>query len=399
MGMIPLTSEQARRFILLKQGLIGDRRFFGKFGALDFICSAGCLQFDPIDVCGRNAEIVLHARVEGFKKSMLNELLYTDRLLFDFPDKNLAILPMELWPYFERFRHAGSENIKNYPEIIDKTVALRDYIKKHGAICSDDVSLDGEISWQSAIHWSGSNKVSRSVLEQMYSSGDLVIYKKNGTRKYYDLSERHVPPDILAAEDPILDEHEHKSWRVLRRIGAVGLLWNRASDAWLNIWGLKSAERNLIFTELLEAGKIIKIGVSGISEPFFCLAGDKPLLEQSCSEEQLAVRCELIAPLDNMLWDRRLIKALFGFSYTWEIYTLPEKRHYGYYTLPILYGESFVGRIEAHADKKAKLLEIKKIWLEPNFVPHSDFELALGKCLMRFAEFNDCEEYKKQSCL
>ena len=393
--MVQLTLEQARRFILVKQGLLGDKRLAGKSGALSFIRSAGCLQFDPIDVCGRNAEIVLHARVEGFKKSMLNELLYTDRLLFDFPDKNLAILPIELWPYFERFRHAGRENIQSYPEMDDKIAVLRDYIEKYGAICSDDVSLDGEISWQSAIHWSDSRKVSRSVLEQMYSSGDLVIKNKNGTRKYYDLSERHVPSDILAAVDPLPDEHHHKSWRILRRIAAVGLLWNRSSDAWLNIWGLKSAERNLIFTELLEAREIIKIGVSGISEPLFCLAADKPLLEQICVEEQFALRCELIAPLDNMLWDRRLIQVLFGFYYTWEIYTPPEKRRYGHYTLPMLYGDSFAGRIEARANKKVKILEINAIWLEPGFVTHTDFELALEKCLMRFAEFNGCEEYKK----
>jgi uncharacterized protein YcaQ len=89
--MIKLTNTQARQFLLLNHGLLGEYIFTGKQGALEFVRQAGCIQFDPIDVCGRNADLVLQSRVKGYKKTMLDELLYKDRILVDYPDKNLAI--------------------------------------------------------------------------------------------------------------------------------------------------------------------------------------------------------------------------------------------------------------------------------------------------------------------
>ena len=109
------------------------------------------------------------------------------------------------------------------------------------AQCSDELPIAGSIHWHSSIHWSGNwqggTKAARSVLEQLYSTGELVIHHKNGTRKYYDLAEKHIPAETLNAPDPIPDGFLHKKWRVLRRIGAVGLMWNRPSDACLyGIW-------------------------------------------------------------------------------------------------------------------------------------------------------------------
>ncbi|MDD4495589.1 MAG: crosslink repair DNA glycosylase YcaQ family protein [Eubacteriales bacterium] len=102
--MITLTSRQARQFMLLKQGLLGEYKFAGKQGILNFIRQTGCIQFDPIDICGRNAELTLQSRVKGFTKDLLDDLLYKDRLLLDHPDKNISIILTENWPYFERWR-------------------------------------------------------------------------------------------------------------------------------------------------------------------------------------------------------------------------------------------------------------------------------------------------------
>ena len=102
--MKELTKEQARRFILAKQGLLGRYRFSGKAGALCYIRQAGCIQYDPVDVCGKNAELTLQSRVRGFRKSMLQELLYQDRKLVDYADKELSIWPAEDWPYFSPYR-------------------------------------------------------------------------------------------------------------------------------------------------------------------------------------------------------------------------------------------------------------------------------------------------------
>ena len=94
-----LSNKQARQFILLKQGLIDNYKFSSKQGVIDFIKQAGCIQFDPIDICGKNAELVLQSRVKGFKKIMLYDLLYENRKLVDYFDKNLSIISIDDWKY------------------------------------------------------------------------------------------------------------------------------------------------------------------------------------------------------------------------------------------------------------------------------------------------------------
>jgi hypothetical protein len=392
--MMILTRRQARQFLLLKHGLLDDYRFTGKAGVLNFVRQVGCIQYDPVDVCGKNAELVLQSRVEGFNKAMLEELLYVDRKLVDYPDKNLAIFSVADWPYFERYRQVSRHNAARYPKLAAGIKSVRNFIAANGPVCSDDLKLDGELTWRSAIHWSGSNKLSRAVLEQMYSTGDLIIHHKKNTRKYYDLAERHIPAGLLSVPEPLPDELEHRKWRVLRRIGAVGLLWNRPSDAWLNIWGLKSGERNEIFRHLVVENKILEVTVEGLKDVLYFRAEDLPLLEAARQNRKHRSRCELIAPLDNFIWDRKLIRALFGFSYTWEIYTPPSKRLYGSYVLPILYGEELIGRVEATADRKTKTLVVKNLWYEESAQKVSKLPASIDNCLKRFAVFNGCEMIK-----
>lgn len=388
--MIQLTLRQGRQFILMKHGLVGEHQYTGKAGALEFIRNNSCIQFDPIDICGKNPELVLQSRVKGFKKEMLRDLLYKDRLLFDYPDKNLAIIPIEYWPYFERYRQASRRNAEKYEEMNTLSKQVHSYIEDHGAVCSNDLKLDGEIRWQSAIHWSGGNNLTRSVLEQMYSTGELIVHHKKGTRKYYDLAQRHIPEDLLNAPEPLPCEFEHQKWRVLRRIGTLGLMWNKSSDAWLNIWGLKTEERNKVFQQLLNEHKIFEVTIEGQKDIFYCCAENMPMMETVLQSPKLKPRCELIAPLDNFMWDRRIIKALFDFDYTWEIYTPLHKRKYGHYVLPLLYGEGFIGRGEIIADRETKTLMVKNIWYENHVKQTKKLESAVNKCLDRFRVFNDC---------
>ncbi len=391
--MITLTNLQARQFLLCKHGLLGEYRFTGKQGALDYIRQTGCIQFDPVDSCGKNAELVLQSRVKGFTKKMLDELLYTDRSLFDFPDKNLSIIPTEDWPYFERYRTAAREGGLRFKLMRELERQAKDYIEANGAVSSDDLPLSGQpekINWRSAIHWSGATNAARAVLEQLYSTGEFVIHHKKGARKYYDLSEKHIPGEILNAPDPLPDNLEHQKWRVLRRIGAVGLLWNRPSDAWLNIWELKAPKRNEVFEQLLGEGKIFAVQVEGLKDTLYCRAEDIPLLEDVLQNNEYKPRCEFIAPLDCLMWDRKLIKALFGFEYTWEIYTPADKRKYGFYVLPIIYGSSFIGRVEAMNERKVKILVVRNIWYEDGVKRTKKLQAAISSCIKRLAVFNEC---------
>lgn len=389
-----MTNRQARRFLLLKQGLLGDHRFAGKEGALAFVKQAGCIQFDPVDVCGRNAELTLQSRVKGFKKKTLEELLYKDRLLVDYPDKELSIFPADDWPYFAEYRKRSFEHGRQFEGLPELEEFAEEYIGTHGPVSADSLPIDGEIFWHSAVHWSGhwhgKSKAARSVLEQMYTDGRLVIHHKAGSRKFYDLSEKHIPESILHAENPCPDEFSHIKWRVLRRIGAVGMLHERRSDAFLGI-PMTTEQRKLAFSELEREGRIVPVHVEGMKAPLYALSADMPLIEEAISDTLFKERCEFLAPLDPFLWDRKLIKELFGFEYSWEIYTPAEKRRYGYYVLPVVYGEGLIGRIEAAARYKEKKLAVKNIWLEDGIKSTKKLSKAIDGAMKRFARFNLCE--------
>lgn len=392
--MTELTKSQAQQFLLAKQGLLGSYRFSGKMGAYDYVRQAGCIQFDPVDVCGKNAELTLQSRVKGFRKSMLAELLYKDRLLVDYADKELSIWPAEDWPYFAPYRDRSRALGATFPGLGELEQEALAYIRANGPVSSDTLPIGGEIVWYSSMHWSGAwykkSKAARAVLEQLYTDGALVIHHKNGSRKYYDLAERHLPAPLLTAENPCVDDEALLCWRVLRRIGAVGLLWDKNTPAFLGI-DLKADKRREVFSTLEERGAILPARVEGVKPGFYYLAEDEPLMQAVLAgTADLKPRMAFLAPLDPLFWDKALVAALWDFRYAWEIYTPADKRQYGYYTLPILWGSRFIGRIETAADPKSGTLHVKHVWLESGVRHSKKLQRALDQTLRRFAAFNDC---------
>ena len=392
--MLTVTPDQARQFILLRQGLLGEHRFIGKNGAYQYVRQAGCIQFDPVDVCGRNAELTLQSRVKSITRKTLGDLLYRDRLLVDYSDKELSIWPSEDWPYFADYRERSIEHGKQFPgipELEEKAVA---YIRKHGPVSSDTLPIKGTIFWHSSMHWSGhwdkDSLAARSVLEQLYTDGVLLIHHKTGSRKYYDLADKYLPPELLSAPNPCPDEASWLCWRVKRRIGAVGLLWNRNSTAWLGI-NMTTEQRNASFDRLEKDGIITPVQVEGIRFPLYMLTEDLPLLASvTAGQASLKPRLEFLAPLDPMLWDRKLIEAVWGYRYSWEIYTPVVKRKYGYYVLPVLWGDRLIGRIEPKADRKAKTLTVQNVWLEPGVRRTKKLSGQIDRAVQRLARFNGC---------
>lgn len=371
--------------MLTRQGLAGARRFRGVKGVTEYVRSVGCVQFDPVDVCGRSAEIALGSRVEGFTKQLLADALYQRRELIDFFDKNLCIMPIEDWPCFERVRAAHRAWERSHAEIEAVRGRVRELIGERGPLCSADLDMPQKVSW----YWSDT-RLARAALEHMYFTGELAVHHKRGGVKYYDLAERLIPREILTRPDPWPDEHDHLKWRALRRIGAVGLMWERASDAWLCMEGFKAAERARTFAELLAEGRLIQLEVEDMRWPLYMRAEDAPLMEMCLAGAQEDMRVELLAPLDCMLWDRRLIAALFDFEYKWEIYTPAAQRRYGYYVLPLLCGERFIGRAELTCDRGRAALVVRHIWYEEGRAPGAEEGRALRECIERFARFNDC---------
>ena len=172
------------------------------------------------------------------------------------------------------------------------------------------------------------------------------------------------------------------------------MLWNKPSDAWLGIDGLKAANRSNIFKKLCEEEKIIEILVEDLPDTFYCLSEDRPIIDMVLSNAEFEDRTEFIAPLDNILWDRKLIKKIFDFEYKWEIYTPIAKRKYSYYVLPVLYGDSFIGRIEIVNDKKLKQLVVKNFWVEDTMANHHRLNGNIHDCLKRFSKFSECDSIK-----
>ncbi|MBQ7654898.1 MAG: YcaQ family DNA glycosylase [Clostridia bacterium] len=397
--MLTITRDQAKRFMLSKQGLLGQYRFLGKDGAYQYVRQVGCIQFDPVDVCGRNAELTLQSRVKGFRKQTLDDLLYKDRLLVDYSDKELAIWPREDWPYFAGYRERSAAHGRGFagiPELEEQAVA---YIRAHGPVSSDTLPIDGKIVWHSSMHWSGNwhgeSNAARSVLEQLYTDGTLLIHHKIGSRKFYDLADKYFPRELLDAPNPCGDEAAFLQWRVKRRIGAVGLLWNLRSDAWLGI-DMNNDQRKAAFERLEAAGEIVPVKAEGIHAPLYLLAVERPLMEAVLADQvDTKPRLEFLAPLDPMLWDRKLIAALWDYQYSWEIYTPPEKRKYGCYVLPMLYGQNLIGRIEAVADRKTGALTVKNLWFEPGVRLTKKLADSIEKAVRRLAKFNDCGEIRR----
>jgi uncharacterized protein YcaQ len=330
--------------------------------------------------------------VEGFTKEMLEELLYEERRLIDYFDKNLSIFPVEDFPVFvsekpsggyaEAYDARGGDAVQQIKPHIRKLIAER------GHVSAKEVDVDEKIVW----HWGALTSLPRAALESMYFRGELIIHHKTGMNKSYAFAKDHLSAKVLNAPSPFRTEEERQAWLVKRRIGSVGMLWNRTSDAFLGL-RLKTDQRAAAFGKLLADGEIFEAGVKGIKEPLYIREDERDELEEVLSGKEYSSRAEFIAPLDSLLWDRRLIEALFGFVYRWEIYTPQEKRKYGPYTLPFLYGDNFAGRVDI--TRRGRAILINQVWTENGKPLTGRIKAAFEECAKRFAEFNDCERIEK----
>lgn len=386
MSEFRITKEQACAFLTEYHGLNAPYIYEGKEGIMKYFQKTGCIQFDTLNVVGRNPDLVLQSRVKKYKSRLLQELLYKDRRLVDEWDKEMSIYPVEDWPFFERNRQAALHRYGTIEAIQAELPYVREAIDRKGPVTSSDLEHDQIIDWS----WAPT-RLSRAILESMYHWGELIVYDKAGARKLYDFADKHISRALLEKEDPNPSLLQYHKWHILRRIGAVGLLWNKASDAWLGIKGMKSQERNEAFRELLEEGSILPVQVDGLKLPLFIKKEELPLLNKVLSENAVKPRATVLAPLDNLLWDRKLIQELFGFEYRWEVYKPAAERKYGYYVLPVLYGGRFVGRFEPVLDKSEGTLVIKNWWWENGVKPNQKLQQELRKCIKGFADFTEAK--------
>lgn len=348
---------------------------------MGFVRLAGSIQFDPLDICGRNTELALHARVQGYTQQTLWDLLYRERKLVDYFDKELCIFTADDWPKFARTRAHRSTYQRSFEKIEPAIPAMLDALRTRGPASAKELNDGKTVHW----YW-GKTNLARATLEYLYYAGIVGIAFKQGAIKSYDLIERLLPQALVDAPDPFPDEGAFQRFLLLRRMGAIGLLWNRASSAWLGLGDFKAPQRRHAFDTLLKAGDILPVRIEGLKDTFYIRAEEAPAL--ACIQAE-APRCEALPPLDNLLWDRKLIEAIFGFSYTWEAYTPVHKRVYGHYVLPLLYGDRFIARVEPVFDRALQKLTVRNIWPEQGIdIRQNPYRDAIAGCMDRLETLN-----------
>jgi uncharacterized protein YcaQ len=405
---LTLSQQETRQFLLAHQRLLPPRSLQGKAGLLEFIKHVGCIQFDPLNVVGRNPDLVLQSRVAEYRPEMLEQLLYQDRQLLDGWDKMAAIYSLSDWPYFTRHRnymierhiHSDQSPLRVAMEV-KTAVSERDIpeglleqqnnslgltwekvresvlaaIREHGPLSSNELKDDTTIDWS----WGKPTRLSKAAMETLYATGDLIIHHRSGTRRYFDLAERHIPAKIYYTPEPNTNDQDYQDWHMLRRIGGIGLAHPRSADHWLGILGVKSQQRTTTVHRLVEQGELVAAAVEGVPEQTFLMrTADLQVLEdlqstQSTDPPQAAV----IAALDNLIWDRQLIRWIFDFDYIWEVYKPKAKRKYGYYVLPVILGDRFIARFDSSFDKQKPILTINNWWWEDGVNINEEIETAL----------------------
>ncbi|MBE6059418.1 MAG: winged helix-turn-helix domain-containing protein [Clostridium sulfidigenes] len=396
MKKITMSKGELRKFLVMYQGLSSPKSFNGEEGIKSFINRVGCIQYDPLNMVGRNADLVLQSRVENYNPMMLETLLYNKRELIDGWDKMMAIYSVNDWPYFARVRLRRKEEIervlhhRNSIEAINYVGVAKEYIEKNGATLPSKLDL-GRV--ESGV-W-GHGKLSSATMDYMWNSGTLGIKEKKNTQKIYDLIEKLLPKEILEMKDPFNSDDDFYKWYFKRRIGSIGIYWERNGEGWLGHFVSDKNLRKKILKELLEDGELILVKVEGLNETFYIRADDTSMLDNLNSS--IDKKASFLAPLDNLLWDRKLVKDIFDFEYSWEVYKPVSKRQYGYYVLPVLYGDKLVARFEPEIHRGNEPLIIKNWWWEENYQVTEEVIVAMMGCFERFCKYLKADGLEESS--
>jgi hypothetical protein len=312
----------------------------------------GYVQIDPINVCGRMHDLILRNRVAGYREGDLMRFLHGDasaplapaaRSAFEhhLPSQQSILVAFELeaWPHLQAANRARTKRGGAWSGKLDaRQRRLAEHIlaeiAARGPLCSDDLD-DAQRDHQG---WGAGATLAKTTLQKLFFHGRLLIAKRVNQRRYYDLPERVLPAATLALPEPTA----------------------RASDRWFAT--LKLRQRRLVAlkrTELPLVEDLVQpIAIEGCG-PLYCLRTDLALLDEiAAAPTHEPPPPLLVAPLDPLIYDRRLTARLWDLDYTWEVYTPAAKRTRGYYALPILSGHEFVGHIDPKADRDARKLRV-----------------------------------------
>ena len=403
MNPISISQRTARRFILGVQALWPGRRFRGKGDVTAALHQMEALQLDPLNVIARSQDIALWGRVLDYRPEHLYRVAYNERRFFDYGG-SLYLYPMSELPYWRLHMRRRGEHGRWGPDFAHKHADLLDYLRDELRTNGPRGNRDFKGAPVSG-NYRG-RKDTSIALYYLWLTGETMIHHRQGFDRYYDLRERVAPPEF----DYAATEQEAEAYFARKNIAFLGLMrekrWRTSfSDDIQRVVSLEEASQRL--SALYEQNVIAPVAVEGSQERWIVLVEDLPLLESLEAGKIPSIwkplgpttqdEVTFLAPLE-IVSARGRAKQVFDFEYVWEVYKPVEQRRWGYYVLPILYGDDLVARLDPKLDRKTMTLHINGFWLE-EALPVNDpaFADALGKGLARFASFVEARQVNIES--
>jgi uncharacterized protein len=383
--------DAARRLQIEKQGVGAPPKRVTKKSIEGVVNRVGCLQIDTINVVERAHYFTLWTRLGQYKKEDLYKLAYDDRRIFEGWGHAMCYMPMDHYRYLiaankERARsrviHTGWFS-RVEPEVVD---AALERVTKEGPLGSSD--FEGKKPSKGWWGW----KPQKRALEALFSSGDLMVTRRDGFQRIYDLTENVLPGWIDTTEPT---DEERNRFFALRTLGSLGATKPADIKSYYHNWCVKLAlttkEIQALLEGLVEEGEVARLSVEEHKQHYYCLAGDASRLDE-LEHDWGYGGVRFVNYFDSLLWQADRLDAFFGFERALEVYLKPEQRKYGYFTTPILYGDRLVGRLDPKLDRKEKTLIVSGLWYEAGFKPDEAYEDEFARTLDDFAKFGGADK-------
>jgi uncharacterized protein len=386
--------EVARRFILGKQGLWPGRRWRGLEGTEAAMRAIEHLQLDPLVVIARAHDLILHSRVIDYRQGDWATLTYEQRKFFDWGGW-LAVRPMDELPYWRVVmrRELDQPNWIEFAREHGPAIAeMRQVLAERGTVSNRDFAMGDRKRMD---NYRG-RKDSALALHFLWRIGDVMVSRRERFERVYALTEAVAPPEHLREHDPA----EADDYLMMKAVASEGLTPVRTLGDHLRR-KVPAHELTQWRERKVADGALIEVRVEGWRAPQLALASDLGHLETLLAggippawaplDTSTEAETTFLAPLDPVS-ARGRAKPLFDFEYIWEVYKPAHLRRWGYYTLPILWGDRLVGRFDSKLDRASTTLVINGFWLEDEALAKDDaFATALGGGMARFRRFLDAK--------
>lgn len=374
-----VSPEQARTLILQSQGLIQPGFGKGKSAALKAIEHIGYVQIDTLSVAARAHHHTLWSRLPDYKETYLNELLEKDKSVFEYWSHAASYLPMCDYRFSLPSKKAFS-NGKSHWFYQDKKMNkfVLDRIKAEGPLQSKDFEYKRKDpnNWY---EW----KPAKKALEQLFMEGKLMVAKRQGFQKVYDLTERVL---LSKVNTDFPTEKEYAEYLIKKAIRSNGIVEEK-EIAYLRRGLKESIGKSL--KKMLKDGELIEAKLEGDEKTLFVTSN-----EHINSVERIKIEntIHILSPFDNTIIQRKRVQRFFDFDYVIECYVPEPKRKFGYFCLPVLYGDKFVARFDPKADRAEKTFHIKQMHFEKGFLPDEKFNNEFALKLKTYASFTGCDK-------